>query len=455
MSDRTEGDINSTKARKKWQKENPLSKVTKELLKKDENIFFHQSMSTPCLNGVKKAEGIYIYDLDGRSYMDFHGNSVHQLGHAHPAVIEALQNQMNELTFSPRRYTNETSVKLAEKLVGLMDSKESYRVLFTTAGTTSIGLALKMARRYTGKHKTISLWDSFHGASLDAISVGGEAVFRKGMGPLLSGAEHIMPYNSYRCVFGDCSVCGLKCLDYLEYILEREGDVGAVLLETIRSTDVQIPPQSYFKKLRKICDTYGVLLILDEVPTGFGRTGQMYAFQHYGIEPDILVLGKGLGGGIWPLSAVLGKEKLNVCQDISLGHYTHEKSPLGAAAALAMIEWIESNHTIEKVNQLSKVFYKELKNLQKKYPLIGDVRVIGLMGALELVCNLESKEKNNDLAENILYDCLSNGLSFKVSQGNVLTLTPPLIITEEELKSALKILENSFEKLIGPGFTNY
>ena len=155
------------------------------------------------------------------------------------------------------------------------------------------------------------------------------------------------------------------------------------------------------------------------------------------------------------MSAVLGKEKLNVCQDISLGHYTHEKSPLGAAAALAMIEWIEANHTIEKVNQLSKVFYKELKNLQKKYPLIGDVRVIGLMGALELVCNLESKEKNNDLAENILYDCLSNGLSFKVSQGNVLTLTPPLIITEEELKSAIKVLENSFEKLIGPGFTNY
>lgn len=442
---KTEGDINLSSERAKWQ-EKFISSDTQRMLDLDESLFFHQSMSTPCMNVVEGAEGIYLYDAQGRKYMDFHGNSLNQAGYANAYIIAAIEKQLHTLSFSPRRYTNEMAIQLAEMLTEAMETKDRYRVLFTTAGTASIGLALKMARKYTGKHKTVSLWDSFHGASLDAISVGGESVFRQGIGPLLPGCEHIMPYNSYRCVFGDCAPCGLKCLDYLDYIMEREGDVAAVLMETIRSTDIQIPPQAYYQKLRQICDKYGALLILDEIPSAFGKTGKLFAFQHYDIEPDILVIGKGMGGGIFPMSAVIAKDKLNVCGDISLGHYTHEKSPVGCAAAVALLEYMEENQILAHVNQLAAVFSSLLHELKERFSVVGDIRCIGLMGAIELVKNRETKEKHMDLAERVMYGALEAGLSFKVSQGNVLTLTPPLIISEQELREAISIISSILER---------
>ncbi|MEG1584652.1 MAG: aspartate aminotransferase family protein, partial [Anaerovorax sp.] len=337
---KTEGDVNLTKERILWQ-EKYLSQRSKERLEEDGKYFIHQALSTPCLNAIKGVEGIYIIDEDDRRYMDFHGNSVHQLGYNHPKLIKALQDQLEELSFSPRRYANKTATALAKKLCTLMPSQD-YRVLFTTGGTSSIGVALKIVRKATGRFKIISLWDSFHGASLDAISVGGEGHFRSNIGPLLPGCEHVMPFNSYRCTFGSCQDCGLKCIDYIEYVCKCEGDIGAILMEPIRCTDVQIPPVEYYVRLRKICDDYNIALIFDEVPTAFGRTGKMFAFENYPIEPDLLVIGKGLGGSLYPISAVLAKEKFNVCQEISLGHYTHEKSPLGSAVALALIDTIES-----------------------------------------------------------------------------------------------------------------
>ena len=249
---RTEGDINLSPERLHWQQAH-LSEATMEVLEEDNRYFIHQSMSTPCLNVITNAEGIYLEDMDGRKYMDFHGNSVHQVGYKNRFVIDAIKDQFDELPFLPRRFTNPVAIKLARKLAELAPG-DLNKVLLTPGGTSAIGMALKLARKATGKFKTISTWDSFHGAGLDAISVGGEAVFRTGIGPLLPGTEHMMPYNSYRCFMGDCDGCGLKCLDYLEYMLEREGDVGAIVMEPIRSTDVQIPPKAYFKRLRELCD---------------------------------------------------------------------------------------------------------------------------------------------------------------------------------------------------------
>ena len=447
-SDKREGDINLSEYRKIWQEKN-ISKETQKILHEDSVYFIHQSLSTPCLNVVKSVDGIYIEDADGRKYMDFHGNSLHQLGYNNKDIVESVKEQMKELSFSPRRYTNETAVKLAKKLCVLMGKKE-YKTLFTTSGADSMSIALKLARKYTGNYKTISLWDSFHGATLDTISVGGESVFRKNAGPLMPGTEHIMPYNSYRCIFGNCNKCRLKCLDYLEYIIEREGDICAVIMETIRSTDVQIPPVEYYKRLRDICSRHNVVMILDEIPTALGRTGKMFAFQNYGIEPDILVIGKGLGGGLIPMSAVIADKKMDVCQDSALGHFTHEKNPLGSAAALALIEKIEKDGILDYVNEISSFFHMKLEELYNKYEKIGDVRVIGLMGVLELVEDRDTKEKAAGLAEKIMYSCLDKGLSFKVSQGNVLTLMPPLIITKEELSCAVKIIDEALsEELSG------
>lgn len=173
---RSEGDINLSPLREKWQKEN-IDDVTKSLLEEDSRYFLKQSLSTPYLNGMKTCKGIYIEDLQGRQYIDFHGNNVHQVGFANPEVIEAVKNQLDELSFCTRRYTNQVAVDLAKKLIQIApDSFE--KVLLCPGGTGAIGMALKLARVATGRHKTISMWDSFHGASLDAISIGGEALFR-------------------------------------------------------------------------------------------------------------------------------------------------------------------------------------------------------------------------------------------------------------------------------------
>lgn len=284
------------------------------------------------------------------------------------------------------------------------------------------------------------------GANLDTISIGGEAHFRSGIGPLLPGCEHVLPYNSYRCPFGDCNECGLKCIDYIEYVCRCEGDIGAIIMEPIRCTDVQVPPKEYYRRLRKICDDYDIALIFDEIPTAFGRTGKMFAFQNYDIEPDILVIGKGLGGSLYPISAVIAKPEFNVCQDISLGHYTHEKSPLGCAVGLALIEYMEKEDMLGHVAKLNALMKRRTDEMKKNIKAVGDVRLVGALLGIELIKDPETREKAVDEAEKILYNCLENGLSFKISQGNVLTLAPPLIITEEELNHAMDIVEAAIKK---------
>ncbi|MFT3947992.1 MAG: aspartate aminotransferase family protein [Agriterribacter sp.] len=442
---RTEGDINLSDARKEWYATVADSQTT-QYLDEDAKYFLHQSMSTPCLDVLASCDGIYITDLSGKSYMDFHGNNVHQVGYRNPYVMEKVKAQMDILPFSPRRYTNIPAIELAEKLASLSPG-DLNRVLFAPGGTSAIGMALKLARIITGKHKVISLWDSFHGASMDAIAAGGEQVFRKGMGPLLPGVERIPPPTTYRGIFGD-NGNDIKYAEYLEYVIEREGDIGAFIAETIRNTDVQIPSKAYWKKVEEICRKHNVLLILDEIPIAFGRTGKMFAFEHYDIEPDIVCLGKGLGAGIMPIAAMVTRDAFNVAADVSLGHYTHEKSPLGSVAAKAMLDFIEQNNILQKVNDDAVFMQAALEKLKSKYPIIGDIRGTGLLWGIELVKDRNTKEKAIEESEFVLYECLKNGLSYKISQGNVLQLSPPLTITREQLNLALSIIETALSKII-------
>ena len=244
---RTEGDINDTPARQKWL-ENEVDDDTKKLLEKDARYFLHQALSTPCLDVLKSCEGSYIENISGKKYLDFHGNNVHQIGFGHPKLVQRLSEQMQTLSFSTRRYTNEVAINFAEKLASLMPS-DLNRVLLTPNGSSSIGIALKLARAVTGRHKVVSFWDSFHGASLDAISVGGESVFREHIGPLMPGVERIPPPVTYRGIFEGNEA---KCLEHLEYVFSKELDIGAFLAETVRNTDVQIPSKSFWKKARKL-----------------------------------------------------------------------------------------------------------------------------------------------------------------------------------------------------------
>ncbi|EPS0981076.1 aspartate aminotransferase family protein [Vibrio vulnificus] len=442
---RSEGDVNTTLARQAWNASMDDER-TQALLKRDSEVFLHQAMSTPCLDTLEAAEGIYIQDATGKKYMDFHGNNIHQLGYGHPHVIKRVQEQIAKLPFSPRRFTNETAIECAEKLTQICGG-ELNRVLFAPGGTSAVGMALKLARHITGNYKVVSLWDSFHGASLDAISVGGEACFRQGMGPLMAGVERIPPAVSYRGAFPVADGSDVHYADYLEYVIEKEGGVGAFIAEAVRNTDVQVPSKAYWKRIREICDKHNVILIIDDIPNGMGRSGEWFTYQAYDIEPDMLCIGKGLGGGLVPIAAMVTKDKYNTAEQISMGHYTHEKSPIGCAAALATMEAIEQDGLLDKAKADSQFMREKLLEMKAKYAVIGDVRGIGMLWGIELVTDHESKARAYDEAETVLYQCLNNGVSFKVSQGNVIQLSPPLIITREQLTEALAIFEEAIAKV--------
>ncbi|HKI72536.1 MAG TPA: aspartate aminotransferase family protein [Verrucomicrobiae bacterium] len=436
---RSEGDLNLSSHRRAWAGEN-ISPATQRTLDEDAGYFLHQSLSTPCLNALKSCQGAWIQDVEGRRYLDFHGNNVHQVGFGHPRVIAAIKEQLDELSFCTRRYTCETTVALAKKLTALAPG-DLNRVLFAPGGTSAIGMALKLARLATGRFKFVSMWDSFHGASLDAISVGGEAVFRNGIGPLLPGCEHVPPPDNRHCPFRCGDACNLACADYIEYVLEKEGDVAAVIGETVRCTPF-IPPTDYWKRIRAACDKHGALLILDEIPAGLGRTGRMFACEHYGIVPDVLVLGKGLGGGIFPLAALVAREELNIAADKALGHFTHEKNPVACAAGLATLQVIEEENLVESARALGNYALERMREMARRHLLIGDVRGLGLLMGIELVRDRNTLRRATEEAEQVMYASLRRGLNFKVTMGNILTLTPALIISQAELNQALDILDD-------------
>jgi len=337
----TEGEANTSAARAVWraaQGEGP----GEALLARDAGAFLHQSLSSPCVSTIARAEGIWIEDVAGRRYMDFHGNSVHHIGYGHPRLVRAIKDQLDSLPFSPRRFTNEVAVELAEKLGAIAPGALS-KVLFTTGGSDANEVALRIARAATGRFKTLSFWDAFHGAGFGASSVGGEATFRSHIaGPLLPGAEHVAPFHCYHCAYGHPGPenCGLACAKMVDYVLGREGDVAAVIAEPMRAVPV-VPPPGYWKAVQEACHRHGALLIMDEIPTGLGKTGEMFAFEHDGIVPDIVTLGKALGGGVLPVAAVVARRDLDVCGDYAIGHYTHEKNPVTARAALTTLQIIE------------------------------------------------------------------------------------------------------------------
>jgi 4-aminobutyrate aminotransferase len=226
----------------------------------------------------------------------------------------------------------------------------------------------------------------------------------------------------------------------VRYVLEREGDVAAVIAEPARAVPY-IPPPGYWQAVREACHAHGTLLIFDEIPTGLGKTGRFFAAEHDGAAPDIVVLGKALGGGVLPIAACIARDDLNLAGAYALGHYTHEKNPVTAAAALATLEVIESEGLVENAERVGARALARMHEMRRRHPLIGDVRGRGLLLGIELVEDRDSKRPARAAAERVLYRSLANGLSFKTTMGNVLTLTPPLTLTDVELDRALDILE--------------
>ncbi len=443
-----ESDINTSSHRQRWAASH-RSQPLRALLQRDADYFLRQSASTPCLSALKSASGIWLEDVQGRRWMDFHGNSAHNLGYGHPRLIAALQAQLAELPFVPRRYTCAPAVELAETLATLAPGHLS-KVLLAPSGSDAMEMALAYARAATGRFKTLSFWDAYHGAGFAARSIGGEAMFRSGpIGPLLPGAEHVPPWGDYRNAWGVTEGSADLCLSQIRYVLEKERDIAALIAEPMRATNPVPAPVGFWQQVKEACHRHGTLLIFDEIPTGMGRTGKLFACEHEAVVPDILVLGKALGGGVLPIAAMLCRPDLDVCGDYAYGHYTHEKNPVTARAALTTLQILQAEHLVDQARQVGDFALHTLQKMADRQPLMGDVRGRGCLLGVEVVCDRASRTPAPEAAEAIMYQALEHGLSFKVSMGNILILSPPLVITEAEMATALTILERCIEAVDG------
>lgn len=440
--EREQGDINTTPNRRKYWRRN-LSGQAKRWFEEDARYFLHQSLSTPVINVLSKAQGIYIEDLRGNKYIDMHGNGVHNAGFNNPEVIAAVKKQLDEaMTFCPRRYTNIPAIQLAKKLARITPG-DLCRSLFCPGGSEAIEMAIMLAKYVTGRFKTISFWDAYHGTGMGAASVGGEEHFRGGLGPMIPGAFHVEFPNYYRNPWGfdNPEDVDAECLRQIEVVLQREPEMAAIIGEPVSAAPV-VPTRRYWEGVKKLCEAYGALLIFDEIIEGFGRTGRMFASEHF-VTPDILVLGKSFGGGLVPFAGIVTLDKYNTCRHRSVGHYTHEKNALCAAAALAEIDYIEKHKLCEHAARLGRYALERLEAMKAKHPLIGNVAGVGLHLGIDLVKNPKTRQRAVDEAEIIMFKCLEKGLAFKTMEGNLITLRPALVITAEEMNRALDILEDA------------
>ena len=440
-----QGDVNQSPLRQAYNQQ--LDAATKQLIEADAAYFLHQALSTPVMNVLSKTEGPYIYDLQGKAYLDLHGNGVHNAGFSNPYVTQKVIEQLQQsLAFTPRRYTNEPAINLAKKLVEITPAGLS-RVLFCPGGSEAIEMAVMLAKQITGKWKTLSFWDSYHGTGFQSAAVGGEEHFTVGQGPMVPGAFHVEFPNYYRNPWGltNTEDIDAEYLRQLKIILQRNPDMAAVVGEPISATPV-VPSIHYWREVKALCERYDMLLIFDEIIEGFGRTGKFFASEHF-VTPDVLVLGKTLGGGLMPFAGIVTKEEFNVLQHRSIGHFTHEKNPLCCTAGLATIEYIETHQLVENSAILGDYLMDQLKALQAIYPIIGNVAGKGLHLGIDLIKNSQTKERAVKEAEAIMYHCMNEGVAFKVIEGNVITMRPSLVINKDHCDTIVAVLRNALEKL--------
>ena len=415
--------------------------ATQTLLDRDARVFFHQTLSTPVFNTITRAEGAYIYDGSGKKYLDLHGNGVHTVGYQNPRVIKAIQQQISgSLTFAPRRFTNEPAVELAEKLVNVAPEGLT-RVLFCPGGSEAIEMAVMLAKLYTGKWKTLSYYGTFHGAGFQAVSLGADAHFREGLGPVIPGAIHLELPDYYRNPWGwtDQQQIDDEYLRQLRTQIEFNPEIAALISEPIFYNST-VPTRYYWEQVQALCKAHNILLIFDEIYTAFGRTGKMFASEHF-VTPDIIVVGKGFGGGIVPYAGIIGREGLNVLEHKSIGHYTHEKNPLCAAVAKAVIEEVEQKELVAHARDLGEYFKAGLLELQTAFPIIGNISGLGLNLAVDLVKDRQTKTRAIEEANQLMGSCMERGISFKLIQGNILNLKPALVVTKEEVDWVLEVLK--------------
>jgi 4-aminobutyrate aminotransferase len=395
---------------------------------------------------MARGEGAIVEDVDGNRFLDFNaGIAVVASGHSHPRVVEAVQKQAALfLHMSGTDFYYENMVKLAETLAQLIPGEGKRRVYFGNSGTEAMEAAIKMARYHTGRDKFIAFLGSFHGRTMGSLSLtGSKTVQRRGFGPMLP-VQHIPYANCYRCAYGKHpDTCGVECVKVIEEqlfktILPAE-EVAAIVVEPVQGEGgYLVPPAKFHEELRKLADRYGILLIHDEVQSGMGRTGRMFAAEHFGVTPDIITLAKGIASGL-PLSATVARADI---MNWPPGAHasTFGGNPVAVEAALTTIELLEES-LMQNAAEVGAYMMDRMRHWPNRFPSVGDVRGLGLMIGFELVRNQQTKERAPDLRNRLEEMAFERGLLILGCGQNSIRLCPPLVITRNQADFAIDTLE--------------
>jgi taurine--2-oxoglutarate transaminase len=392
-------------------------------------------------------QGARFWDADGKDYLDFSSQLVNlNIGHQHPKVVQAIQEQAARFCFAQPGYATEPRGRLGEMLAQVTPGNLS-KSFFCLGGAEANENAIKLARMVTGRWKVLARYRSYHGATHGAIALTGDHR-RWAAEPTMPGVTHVFDPYCYRCTFGwTPERCHRECISHIEEVIRFEGPdkIAAVFLEGVTGTNgLIVPPDDYWPRVRALCDKYGILLVDDEVMSGFGRTGKWFAVDHWGVVPDIMTVAKGLTSGYVPLAAVVVsapiaeyiEDKMLYCGLTYSGH------PLACAAGVATLEVYREDGLIENAARLGQVLGQALAEIKARHPSVGDVRHIGLFSAIELVKDRASKEP---LASGILAKPLRERGLATLCLSNLVSISPPLCISEGELRQGLQIIDETLE----------
>lgn len=397
------------------------------------------------------AKGVWIYDVDGNKYLDFtSGVLVTNIGHSHPKHVEAIRQQSGRL-MNCYSFPTAERIELSKRLVELLPENLDRAFLLTT-GAEATEAAIRIAKRYSGKHEILGFSGAFHGRTYGAMSVAGNVGTRRKFGPPVPGGI-IAPYAyCYRCVYDKkYPDCNFYCVKALDRVVESSssGDLGTVITEPYQGGAGFInPPSGWLKELEKWAKERGLLLIIDEVQSSFGRTGKMFAVEWEGVAPQMICIGKGIGSGM-PISALVGEHKIFETMKPGEMSSTTGGNPLASAAAIAVIDIMKEEDLPAKARTIGEYLHTRLQELKQKYEFIGDARGIGLAQGLEIVKSKESKTPAPEITLRIIRIAASYGLMMgRVGfYGNVIRIAPPLVITEQECDLGIAMLDKVMSEI--------
>ena len=434
------------------------------------HVFYRKLTRTYPL--VTHGEGIYLYDEKGKRYIDGSGGAlVVNIGHGRKEVLQKITEQVEQVGYVHGTQFTTKSIEAYGDALGEILPKGLGKIYFLSGGSESIEAAIKMARQYflesgqSQRWRVVARWHSYHGNTLGALSLTGRIGMRRPYLPLLIDFPHFPPPYCYRCPFGlTYPECGLECARALESVIRMEGPetISAVILEPILGATIGavVPPNGYLSIIQEICKRYGILLIDDEVMAGMGRTGRWFAVEHWGVSPDIMVLGKGMSGGYFPLSAMITRSEYVDRLREKTGGFVHGHTfshhPIACAVGLAVLETIKRNQLVERSSSRGDYLLRRLEEL-KAFSFVGDVRGKGLMTAIEFVKDQKTKEpfpRTAKFTERVIDSAFENGLVLYPGtgfvdgvNGDMVMVGPPLIIEESQIDEIIEILKKTFSKM--------